>query len=419
MKHLVFALSLGLFACGTAWAQDVPARLLRLDVLPAASTVAPPSSAPDYFEMTGRFAALEGSQAGARTEVLGARAVGGVASLPALDQAVQGVSAILRERNGFWALSDNGFGTRRNSADAMLMIHRFAVEPDGVARQTTVFLSDPARVVPFAIVAETHPRRHLTGADFDPESFAPRDGGGFWVGDEFGPYLLEFDARGRLLALFDLPDPSFRAPENWRGEAGGRIGRSRGLEGMAHSADRRFLYPTLEAPIQVDGQMERLDGQAVARIFEFDTQARAFTDRVWFYPLADDAHAIGDITMIGPSTALVIERDGGHGAQAAYKKLQQITLPTGGGMVQRGPSVDLLAIADPDGVAGARGGNGMYRMPFVTIESVAALPNGQVLVINDNNFPASGARGNPTPDDTEIAVISAPGLFDGVTPGSR
>ena len=39
--------------------------------------------------------------------------------------------------------------------------------------------------------------RYLTGADFDVESIQPV-ADGFWVGEEFGPYILKFDLDGKL-----------------------------------------------------------------------------------------------------------------------------------------------------------------------------------------------------------------------------
>jgi hypothetical protein len=41
--------------------------------------------------------------------------------------------------------------------------------------------------------------RLLTGADFDIESVRIDRKGHFWFGDEFGPFLVEADSRGRLV----------------------------------------------------------------------------------------------------------------------------------------------------------------------------------------------------------------------------
>ncbi|MFX5085046.1 hypothetical protein ABTC40_20605, partial [Acinetobacter baumannii] len=49
--------------------------------------------------------------------------------LPVAGQAVQGFSAIVPQGNGeYMALTDNGFGSKVNSVDALLMVHR--VKPD-------------------------------------------------------------------------------------------------------------------------------------------------------------------------------------------------------------------------------------------------------------------------------------------------
>ncbi len=130
---------------------------------------------------------------------------------PFPSQPVQGFSALLPDGDaGFLALSDNGFGAPENSADYRLRIYR--LRPD-FARGALdlggfIELSDPFRHVPFPIVNEwTDAGRALTGADFDPESFQPDGDGGFWVGDELGPYLLHVDADGRVLEPpFSLPD---------------------------------------------------------------------------------------------------------------------------------------------------------------------------------------------------------------------
>jgi glycerophosphoryl diester phosphodiesterase len=65
----------------------------------------------------------------------------------------------------------------------------------------------------------------------------------FWVGEEFGPYLLHFDATGKLLEA-PIPTPSFgadnfvRSPDNpdvLTGEETANLQRSRGYEGLAIS----------------------------------------------------------------------------------------------------------------------------------------------------------------------------------------
>jgi hypothetical protein len=39
----------------------------------------------------------------------------------------------------------------------------------------------------------------LNGINFDPESMQRTNDGTYWIGDEFGPYLLHFSADGVLL----------------------------------------------------------------------------------------------------------------------------------------------------------------------------------------------------------------------------
>ena len=57
----------------------------------------------------------------------------------------------------------------------------------------SIRLSDPGHTVPFPTVNEAATERLLTGADFDPESMRVDRRGDFWLGDEFGPFLLHTD----------------------------------------------------------------------------------------------------------------------------------------------------------------------------------------------------------------------------------
>ncbi|RYG96780.1 MAG: PEP-CTERM sorting domain-containing protein, partial [Alphaproteobacteria bacterium] len=127
-------------------------------------------------------------------------------------QPVQGFSSIISNgRGGYTVLSDNGFGTQGNSADALLLVHdinidwRTAAGGSGqVFRNTSTALSDPNRRLGFTIQADKtnyydgaipvdpaiRANRLLTGADLDTESFRRANDGSYYFGDEFGPFVV-------------------------------------------------------------------------------------------------------------------------------------------------------------------------------------------------------------------------------------
>lgn len=133
---------------------------------------------------------------------------------PFSGQPVQGFSAVqFADAETFWFMPDNGFGAKNNSSDFLLRIYR--VDPsfqgqggDGsVTIENFIQLADPDHKVPFEIVNQNTDDRLLTGADFDIESFVLAKDGTIWIGDEFGPYLLNFDTSGKLLSA-PVPTPN-------------------------------------------------------------------------------------------------------------------------------------------------------------------------------------------------------------------
>ena len=121
--------------------------------LPAQSFLVPPADAPAYFSKSGRFTS------GPRVEnVYGwANPASGIA-MPFAGQPLQGFSGIRSLGDDrFLVLTDNGFGNKANSADAMLMFNILELdwEAGKVGIEKTTFLSDPNKVVPFPIVTET------------------------------------------------------------------------------------------------------------------------------------------------------------------------------------------------------------------------------------------------------------------------
>ena len=111
-------------------------------------------------------------------------------SLPFDGQPMQGFSGIKAMEDGtFWSLSDNGFGNKLNSTDAMLMLHHVKMDWDAgkVEALKTLFLTDPDKKAPFPIVMEGSDKRYLTGADFDVESIQPVADEGVYLFMEFRP----------------------------------------------------------------------------------------------------------------------------------------------------------------------------------------------------------------------------------------
>ncbi|HEY6748657.1 MAG TPA: esterase-like activity of phytase family protein, partial [Mycobacteriales bacterium] len=142
--------------------------------------------------------------------------------VPFRHQPVQGFSALVPVRGAagdYWALADNGYGTEENSADFQLRIYR--IHPDlGSARRTGgvkvighVDLADPDRRVTWTIVNFFTRSRLLTGADFDPESLQQAPDGSFWIGEEFGPFLLHVARNGKLLEA-PIAQAGLRSPQN-------------------------------------------------------------------------------------------------------------------------------------------------------------------------------------------------------------
>lgn len=129
-------------------------------------------------------------------------------TIPFSGQPVQGFSGVQSAgQDAFWFLADNGFGAKNNSADFLLRIYKldpnFRGSESGngtVQIQSFIQMADPDRNVPFEIVNQTTIDRRLTGADFDPESFVIAGNDTIWVGEEFGPFVFNIDASGKLLS---------------------------------------------------------------------------------------------------------------------------------------------------------------------------------------------------------------------------
>lgn len=415
-----------------------PATLAGHAVLPANSLITMPDDAPADLKNAGKYTTGKRVEALGTVEGTSAGRPTGIA-LPFAGQPLQGHSGIKTMPDGtFWILTDNGFGSRANSPDSALYLNRYRIDwkTGRFERLETVFLRDPDKKVPFRIVHEGTAARYLTGADFDPESFQIL-GDTLWIGEEFGPYVLKADLSGRIQAVFETMagDTPVRSPDNYQvaspstPDATGTFNarRSKGFEGVAASKDGRFLYALLEGPLwdpAAKGWQKDAEGREVLPILEFDVAAGRWTGRFWHYPLAKNGNAIGDFNMIDATTGLIIERDNGEGTAdracpegqkrpdcfhdiARFKRVVKIELTdaNAGKEVRKIGHIDLMRIADPDGLARKPLNEGVLTFPFFTIEDVDVVDDTHIVVGNDNNLPFSSSREPNKADDNELILL--------------
>src|SRR3954462_338039 len=136
-----------ILTAGTAFAQsegEFPAKLAGHVVMPAATFIDAPADAPADLKTSGKY--TTGKRVDALGTVMGKsyeRPTG--ISLPFKGQPLQGHSGIKVMPDGsFWVLTDNGIGSRYNSADSMLYLNRYKIDwaTGKIERQETVFLHD-------------------------------------------------------------------------------------------------------------------------------------------------------------------------------------------------------------------------------------------------------------------------------------
>ncbi|MBS3979329.1 MAG: esterase-like activity of phytase family protein [Rhodobacteraceae bacterium] len=444
LRHLALCTALSGLALPAGAETTFPARLAGHALIPAATFLPAPADAPKDAQMSGKFTGLArameaGTVPGDTGAMHGKRPTG--LSLPFEGQPLQGLSGLamnLAEDGSIYILTDNGFGTKANSPDALLMFHRMA--PDfasgSVAVKETVFLRDPDMKVPFRIAYEGTDSRYLTGADFDPESIQLLNGE-LWIGEEFGPYILRVALDGKVLAVYPTMqgDVQLKGPDSPGISAVSVAGkdwtvqRSGGYEGMALQPGTNLLWAMAERPLL--GEDGKPAGTALP-VRAFDPAKGEWTGAEFKFALAEGATAIGDFNFIDETRALVIERDNGEGLPALKcagdpapdcfplpAMLKRIVLIDTAqidaeGFVKRLGYVDLMNIADPDGKARlktAGGQAGTFTLPFFTIENVMKVDDTHIMVAVDNNLPYSSGRALDKAADNEFVLLSVPELL--------
>ncbi len=449
--RLAAALALAASAISASAQTEVTAVLAGHAALSTFTTVEAPKAAGPFFETAGKFNAANRQRTEVLNSIEGVTFVGDAkyprksgGTLPIKGQSVQGFSGIVSLGNAeFLALTDNGFGSKLNSQDALLMVHNVKADwaKGEVTRLKTTFLHDPDRKVPFAIQNEATAERFLTGIDFDPESIQVV-GDEWWIGDEFGPYVLRVTPQGKVLGVVEtlVGGKAYRSPDhymngrlpNYPGDASFEARRSGGFEPMAKSLDGKTLYPMFEWPLwdAAAKAQESRNGKPYTRILELDAASKTYSTRQWKYAFEEAGNVAADFQMLSATTGLVIERDDmteGSGnvckdeprtdcftRPAKFKRVYKIDFAQtdADGFVKKVAFIDLTKIANPQRVAKRGPNEETFVLPHLGPEGLTVVDAKHIVVVNDNNFPYSSGRTLGKPDDNELTLLNIQALID-------
>lgn len=152
----------------------------------------------------------------------------------------------------------------------------------------------------------------------DPEGIRVSPNGNFYVSDEYGPYLFEFDRQGHLQRRIQLPskffisNPSSDPNTELLGNTAGRQG-NRGMEGLAISTDGRTLFGAMQNALLQDHGLnpppstDRLGLNN--RILKVDLLTGETHEYVYVLDAINRGQGVCEILAINDHEFLVVERD--------------------------------------------------------------------------------------------------------------
>ncbi len=166
-------------------------------------------------------------------------------------------------------------------------------------------------------------RKALVGAAgsfadrFDPEGIRVSTKGTFYLSDEYGPFLREFDRHGREIGQVAVPDsfaianPSADPNTELLGNASGRQA-NRGMEGLAISPDGGTLYGIMQNALLQDhalgpGTTDRIS--VYTRILRIDVATGDTSEYVYPLVASNRGQGVSEILAINDHEFLVLERD--------------------------------------------------------------------------------------------------------------
>jgi hypothetical protein len=152
----------------------------------------------------------------------------------------------------------------------------------------------------------------------DPEGIRVSPDGTFYVSDEYGPYIFEFNRQGHLMrrltipAKFAIAEPSANPNEELLDNSAGRQA-NRGMEGLAISPDGRTLFGIMQNALLQDHGLNPPPGTDRLglnnRILKVDLLTGETHEYVYVLDAINRGQGVCEILAINDHEFLVAERD--------------------------------------------------------------------------------------------------------------
>ena len=156
-------------------------------------------------------------------------------------------------------------------------------------------------------------------AGLDPEGIVALPDGTFWVSDEYGPFIVHFDASGNELLRLD-PYTTDATKTAVKLPLPGEFKKrkpNKGMEGLAITPDGKYLVGIMQSPLDQNGSTKTKAGNgAITRIVKVSLADPQGDVHEYLYQLHTkgaknpEGEAVSEITALPDGTFLVDERDG-------------------------------------------------------------------------------------------------------------
>jgi len=179
--------------------------------------------------------------------------------------------------------------------------------------------------------------RKLAPSDngLDPEGLVAAKDGSFFVSDEYGPFIVHFDADGNEIDRLNPYEGTLPAELRFRTA-------NKGMEGLTLSPDGKTLYGVMQSALTTPDIKGKSKNVPFVRIVAIGTASMKVTGQYLYMLHSSQAHTtVSEISALGNHTLLVDERDGKAGSDT-FKRLYRIDL------AQATNLLDLANAYDPD-----------------------------------------------------------------------